>query len=37
MADPNKYKYLSVPIEQWKELGILTDKTDRTNTQMIEQ
>ena len=35
MADPNKYKSLSVPIEHWKELGVLADKTDRTRSQMI--
>ena len=35
MAKPNKYKSLSVPIEHWKELGVLADKTDRTRSQMI--
>ena len=35
MANPNKYKSLSVPIEHWKELGVLADKTDRTRSQMI--
>jgi|TARA_R110000796_G_C14249214_1_gene398342 hypothetical protein len=35
MADPNKYKSLSVPIEHWRELGVLADNTDRTRSQMI--
>jgi|TARA_R100000988_G_scaffold38304_1_gene19115 hypothetical protein len=35
MADPAKYKSLSVPIEDWKELGLLATKTDRTRSKMI--
>ena len=35
MADPAKYKSLSVPIEEWKELGILAQKTNRTRSKMI--
>ena len=35
MADPAKYKSLSVPIEDWKELGLLATKTNRTRSKMI--
>ena len=35
MADPAKYKSQSVPIEEWKELGILAQKTNRTRSKMI--
>ena len=35
MADPAKYKSLSVKHEDWKELGILADKTNRTRSSMI--
>jgi hypothetical protein len=35
MADPAKYKSLSVPIEEWKELGLLAQKTNRTRSKMI--
>ena len=35
MADPKKYKSLSVPIEYCKELGILADKSERTRSQII--
>jgi len=35
MANPNKYKSLSVNIEDWKELGMLADKTNRTRSKMI--
>jgi len=32
MADPAKYKSLSVKREDWKELGLLADKTNRTRS-----
>ena len=35
MADPAKYKSLSVKREDWKELGLLADKTNRTRSSMI--
>jgi hypothetical protein len=37
MADPAKYKSLSVKREDWKELGILADKTNRTGELTIEE
>ena len=35
MADPNKYKSLSVKREDWVELGVLATKTNRTRSTMI--
>ena len=35
MADPNKYKSLSVPREDWEQLGVLATKTNRTRSKMI--
>ena len=35
MADPNKYKSLSVNIEDWEKLGHLASKTNRTRSKMI--
>ena len=35
MADPNKYKSLSVKKEDWVELGVLATKTNRTRSKMI--
>ena len=35
MADPNKYKSLSVPREDWGQLGVLANKTNRTRSKMI--
>ena len=35
MADPNKFKSLSVPSEDWEQLGVLASKTNRTRSKMI--
>ena len=35
MADPAKYKSLSVPREAWEQLGVLATKTNRTRSKMI--
>ena len=35
MADPNKYKALSVKKEDWEQLGVLANKTNRTRSTMI--
>jgi len=35
MADPNKYKSLSVKKDDWEELGVLATKTNRTRSTMI--
>ena len=35
MADPAKYKSLSVPREDWEQLGGLANKTNRTRSKMI--
>ncbi len=35
MADPNKYQSLSVPREDWEQLGVLANKTNRTRSKMI--
>ena len=35
MADPNKYKSLSVKKEDWEKLGVLANKTNRTRSTMI--
>ena len=35
MADPNKYKSLSVQKEDWERLGQLATKTNRTRSKMI--
>ena len=35
MADPNKYKSLSVNKEDWVELGVLATKTNRTRSKMV--
>ena len=35
MADPNKFKSLSVKKEDWEQLGVLATKTNRTRSTMI--
>ena len=35
MADPNKFKSLSVPRKDWEQLGVLANKTNRTRSKMI--
>ena len=35
MADPAKYKSLSVQREDWEQLGVLATKTNRTRSKMI--
>ena len=35
MADPNKYKSLSVNKTDWEQLGVLAIKTNRTRSKMI--
>ena len=35
MADPDKYKSLSVPKTDWEQLGVLANKTNRTRSKMI--
>ena len=35
MADPNKYKSLSVNKVDWDQLGVLATKTNRTRSKMI--
>ena len=35
MADPAKYKSLSVPENDWEQLGVLATKTNRTRSKMI--
>ena len=35
MADPAKFKSLSVPREDWEQLGVLANKTNRTRSKMI--
>ena len=35
MADPNKYKSLSVNKADWEQLGVLATKTNRTRSKMI--
>ena len=35
MADPTKYKSLSVPRKVWEQLGDLANKTNRTRSKMI--
>jgi len=35
MADPAKYKSLSVPIKDWQDLSFLATKTNRTRSKMI--
>ena len=35
MADPNKYKSLSVKKDDWEQLGVLANKTNRTRSKMI--
>ena len=35
MADPNKYKSLSVNITDWQELGVISSRTNRTRSKMI--
>jgi hypothetical protein len=37
MADTAKYKSLSVPIADWKELGIMADRTSRTRSKMLNR
>ena len=37
MADTAKYKSLSVPITDWKELGIMAEKTSRTRSKMLNK
>ena len=35
MADPNKYKSLSVNIVDWQDLGTIASRTNRTRSKMI--
>ena len=35
MADPAKYKSLSVPKKDWEDLTVLAQKTNRTRSKMI--
>ena len=35
MADPNRYKSLSVKKDDWEQLGVLATKTNRTRSKMI--
>ena len=35
MADPTKYKSLSVTIIDWQDLGTIASKTNRTRSKMI--
>jgi len=35
MANPEKYKSLSVPIDSWQELGVIATRTNRTRSKMI--
>ena len=35
MADPNKYKSLSVPREDWEQLGVRATNTNSTRSKMI--
>ena len=35
MADPNKYKSLSVSINDWQDLGTIASRTNRTRSKMI--
>jgi hypothetical protein len=35
MADPAKYKSLSVPKKDWEDLSVLATKTNRTRSKMI--
>lgn len=37
MADTAKYKSLSVSITDWKELGVMADKTSRTRSKMLNK
>jgi len=34
MADPNKYKSLSVNITDWQELGVISSRTNRTRSKI---
>jgi hypothetical protein len=35
MADPSKFKSLSVPRKEWEELGVIATRTNRTRSKMI--
>jgi hypothetical protein len=35
MADPSKFKSLSVPIESWQDLGVIATRTNRTRSKMV--
>jgi|TARA_R100001163_G_C4876897_1_gene76063 hypothetical protein len=35
MADPAKFKSLSVPRKDWEELGVIAIRTNRTRSKMI--
>jgi hypothetical protein len=37
MADPAKYKSLSVSITTWKNLGIEAERTNRTRSKMVDK
>jgi hypothetical protein len=37
MANPSKYKSLSVAITTWKELGIQAERTNRTRSKMVDK
>jgi hypothetical protein len=37
MANPSKYKSLSVSIITWKNLGIEAERTNRTRSKMVDK
>jgi len=37
MADVNRFKSISVNLEDWKELGVLAEKTSRTRSRMLSK
>ena len=37
MADTAKYKSLSCAIADWKELGVMAEKTSRTRSKMVDK
>ena len=37
MADTAKYKSLTVSITDWKDLGLIAEKTSRTRSKMINK
>ena len=37
MADPNKYKSLSVPKSAWEKLGVMAKKSNRTRSKIVDR